>query len=92
MSVRAELARIEGDYARSKEYTETVLLLEQDTGQPYILADLLYDQACFAKQQGVLDDARTLALRVMDMASQIGASHLHSRAVTLLRLEGLEPR
>jgi hypothetical protein len=48
MSLRAELARIEGDYVRSKEYTET-------------------------------------------MASQIGAPHLHSRAVTLLRPEGLEP-
>lgn len=92
MSLRAELARIEGDYARSKEYTETVLSLEQATAPPYMIADLLYDQACFANQQGVLDDARTLALRVMDMASQIGAPHLHSRAVTLLRLEGFEPR
>ncbi len=92
MSLRAELARIEGDYARSKEYTETVVSLEQATDPPYMIADLLYDQACFANQQGMLDDARTLALRVMDMASQIGAPHLHSRAVTLLRQEGLEPR
>ncbi len=92
MSLRAELARIEGDYARSKEYTETVLSLEQATAPPYMIADLLYDQACFANQQGVLDDSRTLALRVVDMASQKGAPHLHSRAVTLLRLEGLEPR
>ncbi len=91
MSLRAELARIEGDYVRSKEYTETVVSLEQATAPPYMIADILYDQACFANQQGVLDDARTLALRVMDMASQIGAAHLHSRAVTLLRPEGLEP-
>lgn len=85
MSILTELARVQGDYARSREYIEAQIPIAQTTDPPYITADMLYDQACFALQQGMHNDTRTLALRIIDMANQIGTPHLHSRALTLLQ-------
>jgi tetratricopeptide (TPR) repeat protein len=85
LSILAELARLQGDYEHSREYIEAQIPLAQISHPLYFTADTLYDQACFALQQGMREDARILAQRVIDVANQIGTPHLHTRALTLLQ-------
>jgi len=85
LSILAELARLQGDYEHSREYIEAQIPLAQISHPLYLTADTLYDQACFALQQGMREDARLLAQRVIDVANQIGTPHLHTRALTLLQ-------
>jgi len=80
-----EFARVQGDYARSQEYMEETIALVEEMCDRYNVADLLFDQACFAQQQGLLEEARHLALRVIDVAKQIGADHFYKRSMSLLR-------
>lgn len=80
-----EFARVQGDYARSQEYMEETIALVEEMCDRYSVADLLFDQACFAQQQGLLEEARHLALRVIDVAKQIGADHFYKRSMSLLR-------
>ncbi len=80
-----EFARVQGDYARSQEYMEETIALVEELCDRYSVADLLFDQACFAQQQGLLEEARHLALRVIDVAKQIGADHFYKRSMSLLR-------
>ena len=68
-----------GDQAR-----KTIALVEEMCDR-YSVADLLFDQAYFAQQQGLLEEARHLALRVIDVAKQIGADHFYKRSMSLLR-------
>lgn len=84
LQVSAEFARVRGYYERSKEYTQTAVSLVEGLGD-YCVAELLFDQAHYAHQQGMLDDARTLALDVVAMAKQVGSSHLHNRGMMLLQ-------
>jgi hypothetical protein len=85
LSILAELARVQGDYEHAREYIEAQIPLAQIHHPLYVSADTLYDQACFALQQGMREDARILAQRVIDLANQIGTPHLHTRALTLLQ-------
>jgi len=80
-----EFARVQGDYARSQEYMEETIALVEEMCDRYSVADLLFDQACFAQQQGLTEEARHLALRVIDVAKQIGADHFYKRSMSLLR-------
>ncbi len=80
-----EFARVQGDYARSQEYMEETIALVEEMCDRYNVADLLFDQACFAQQQGLIEEARHLALRVIDVAKQIGADHFYKRSMSLLR-------
>ena len=85
LRARTELARVQGDYACSREYNEKALSLALPSYGPYFTADELLIQAYFARQQGVYDDARTLALRSVQFAEQAGASHTRGLAMDLLQ-------
>lgn len=83
--VQLELARIQGDYALSQQHAAETIALIQSTCDYYNIVDVLYDQACFARQQGYSADARSMASRAADMAERIGADHLHQRSLSLLQ-------
>ncbi len=85
MALRVEQARIRGEYALSQQYTQGMEALSQRSEDPYITADFLFDQACFIVNYGALAEARTLLLRVLDMAKRIGATYLYTRATNMLR-------
>jgi tetratricopeptide (TPR) repeat protein len=85
LEARTEFARVQGDYARSREYVEAAVVLVQEMRDRYGVADLLYDQACYAHQQGMLDEARQLASRVLDIAKQIGARHFQVGGLAILQ-------
>jgi tetratricopeptide (TPR) repeat protein len=80
-----ELARAQGDYERSQEHTEMAISLLQQICDRYYIADLLFDQACFAHQQGLREATRLLASRTIDVATQIGADHFRTRSLQLLQ-------
>jgi hypothetical protein len=82
MQVQAELARIQGDYARAKEYTEAGVSLVQGICD-LSAAEIVFDQACYACQQGMFDDAHAQILGVLAMAKQIGSRHFQMRSVAL---------
>lgn len=83
--VQLELARIQGNYTLSQQRAAETIALIQSTCDYYNIVDVLYDQACFARQQGYSADARSMALRAADMAKRIGAYHLHQRSLGLLQ-------
>ncbi len=85
LEARSEFARVHGDYAASSEYVEAAVALVQRMRDRYSMADLLYDQACFAHDQGLLDEARVLASRVLDIAKQIGARHFQVGGMAILQ-------
>jgi ATP/maltotriose-dependent transcriptional regulator MalT len=75
LRTQTELARVEGNYTASQESVEQVLLLIQVMENHYLLADTLFDQACFAQQQGKYHDARHLAQRTIKIAESKKLSH-----------------
>jgi tetratricopeptide (TPR) repeat protein len=85
LEARTEFARVQGDYALSREYVEAAVALVQEMRDRYSIADLLYDQACYAHEQGMLEEARQLASRVLDIAKQIGASHFQVGGMAILQ-------
>jgi len=85
LEVQTELARLHGDYAHTQAYTEAALSLARAFCDPYTVAVLLWDQALFARQQGVLDDVRPLALRLLDAKFQVGAPHFYQGGKWLLK-------
>ncbi len=85
LHIQAELARSAGDYAHAREYTEMAISSEPLYHGAYNIVDMLINQAHFAYEQGVLDDAGALAQRVVELADRAGSAHLHSQGLTLLR-------
>lgn len=85
MEVKTEFARAQGDYIRAQESTDALLSLMWEKGDRYNIPGLLYDQAYFAHQQGVFDDARTLAQQAAQLAEQVRAPQLHKRSMALLQ-------
>ncbi|MFL5690690.1 MAG: hypothetical protein ACJ795_02690 [Ktedonobacteraceae bacterium] len=83
--VQLELARIQGNYTLSQQHAAEMIVLIQSICDYYSIVDVLYDQACFARQQGYSADARSMALRAADMAKRIEADHLHQRSLGLLQ-------
>lgn len=86
MVVQAELARVQGDYPRSWEYSESVLALARVYGDTYTVVDLLMDQAFFAYQQREFADMHVLLSRVQTIACQTNAPLFHQRARLLQHL------
>lgn len=74
--VQTELARAQGQYARSLEYTETALSLAQLVSDRYTFVTLLIDQAMFAHWQGQLADVRQAFLRLREVEAQGGLPHV----------------
>ncbi|HJT57574.1 MAG TPA: ATP-binding protein [Ktedonobacteraceae bacterium] len=85
MQVWTELARVQDDYANSLKFSESAISLLACSRGSYYIADILYDQACFAFEQGQLDDAGLLARRTIEMATQIGAHHFRANSMKLLQ-------
>ena len=76
MELRTEFARLEGDYAGSRDYTEAAVSLAHIFCDLYTVAVLLWDQACFAYRQGMLIDAQSLVQRMLLVAAKMEASHI----------------
>lgn len=71
LAVQTELARAQGDYARSQSYTETALALAQVFSDCYTAAALLIDQGLFIYRQGQFADMRTPYLRLRELARRM---------------------
>ncbi len=73
--VQAELARVQENYARAQEYTETALSLAQLFSDRYTVATLLIDQGLYTYRMGQFADTHTTFLRLRDLALQMEAPH-----------------
>lgn len=76
--VQTELARAEGDYARSCACAEAALALAQVYSDRHTLAALLIDQGFYAQEQGYFADIPPVFLRLRDLARQMNAPHVYS--------------
>jgi DNA-binding CsgD family transcriptional regulator len=85
LEVQTELARLQGDYAHAQAYSEAALSLAHTFCDHYTVAVLLWDQALFALRQGMLDDVRLLALRLLDAKIKGGAPHFYEGSKWLLK-------
>lgn len=81
--VQAELARVQGNYARSQEYANTALSLAQIFGYRFTVADLLIDQLLFTCAQEQFADAQAIFLRLCDVSRRSEAPHLYERCCLL---------
>lgn len=70
MAVQTELARVQGNYARSQAYAESSHSLAQLVGDRYTAASLLIDQMFFTYQQERFADAQTAFLRLCTLSYQ----------------------
>jgi DNA-binding CsgD family transcriptional regulator len=71
ITVQAELARAQGYYARSQQYTQSALLLAQAFGDLHIFATLLIDEGVFASWKGRLDDTQRVVAHLRAIVSQV---------------------
>ena len=71
ITVQAELARAQGYYARSQQYTQSALVLAQAFGDLHIFATLLIDEGVFATWQGQLDDTQRVVARLRTIVGQV---------------------
>jgi DNA-binding CsgD family transcriptional regulator len=83
MAVQAELARVQGDYARSQAFTETALSLAQLFGDCFTVVELLMDQGHFTFQQQQFADTQAVFLRLHDIIRRNEADHLYERCLRL---------
>ena len=70
MAVHAELARVQGQYARAQECTETVATLAHLFGDRHTMLELLVDQALFADEHEQLLHTQATVRRLGDIARQ----------------------
>ena len=70
MAAQTELARVQGDYARSQAYAESSHSLAQLFGDRYTVASLLIDQMFFTYQQERFADAQAAFLRLCTLSYQ----------------------
>ncbi len=77
LAVQTELARVEGNYARSQTCAEAALALAQVCSDRYTIAALLLDQGLYAYAQGCFDDITPIFLRLRDIARQMKAPHIY---------------
>jgi len=85
LRVQAEWARVQGDYSASQVPIELAASLIQERGNYHLLADLLLEQARFARNQGRYHDARHLAQRVVLVAEQMKFPLYHQLGTQLLQ-------
>ena len=77
LAVQTELARTQGDYARSQYYAESALSLAGLFSDRYTTAALLMDQGLFTCTRGHIEDTYNVFLRLRDIAQQIDISHVY---------------
>ena len=75
MAAHTELARVQGDYARSQAYAETSHSLAHLFGDHYTAASLLIDQMFFTYKQERFADAQAAFSRLCTLASQYDDPH-----------------
>lgn len=85
LKAQTEFARVRGDYATSQTNIELTASLIEATGNHYLYADLLLDQACFARQQGRFDDAQELAHRIVNVAKERKLHHFQECGIQMLQ-------
>jgi DNA-binding CsgD family transcriptional regulator len=75
--VQTELARAEGDYARSHACAEAALALAQVSSDRYTIAALLFDQGLYAHAHGCFADIPPIFLRLRDIAQRMKAPRVY---------------
>ncbi len=75
IEIQAELARVQGDFARAHDFTLVALALSEALCDPYITAVLLWDEFMFAHRQGILNDSYPLASYLVSLSKDIKAPH-----------------
>lgn len=70
MAAQTELARVQGDYARSQAYAETSHSLAHLFGDHYTAGSLLIDQMFFTYRQEHFADTHTAFLRLYTLSQQ----------------------
>ena len=83
--VQTELARVEGNYALARKYTEITISCAQSFSDPYIIAILLIDQIIFAHQQGMLNEVCASIQYLAQLTGYMAAPHLHKVTLYFLR-------
>ena len=83
--VQTELARVEGNYALARKYTETTISCAQSFSDPYVIAILLIDQIIFAHQQGMLNEAYASIQYLAKLTGYMTSPHLHKVMLYFLR-------
>lgn len=78
--VQAELARVQGDYARAQTYAQTALALAQVYADNYTLGTLLIDQVIFTSRQGQFADTRRAFFHLRELACQMETPHFQERS------------
>ncbi|MDQ2714236.1 MAG: response regulator transcription factor [Chloroflexota bacterium] len=77
--VQIELARVQGDYQRSRAYVETALALAQLFADRYTVAVLLIDQRHFAHELGYQAYAPSILFRPHNGPQPIESLHIYER-------------
>lgn len=77
LAVQTELARAEGDYARSCACAEAAFALAQVCSDCYTMSALLFDRGLYAHTLGCFDDIPPIFLRLRDVARQMNAPHVY---------------
>jgi ATP/maltotriose-dependent transcriptional regulator MalT len=72
-AVQTELARLCGDFPRSRGLTETTIALARLHADWYTVMVLLIDHALFAYQMGSWEDARATAIAIAAMTKEVAA-------------------
>lgn len=80
LTIQVELARVQGQYARSQAYMESVLALAQIYGDHYALGTLLIDQLAFTYQQSHFADTRATLLRLRQLTQGMQVPHFIERS------------
>ena len=75
--VQTELARVEGNYARSQDCAEAAFALAQVYSDRYTVAALLFDQGLYAHSQGQFADIPAIFVRLHSIAQQMNAPHVY---------------
>lgn len=73
MTLQAELARAQGDYARARARAEAAVALARVYSDPYTTAALLVDQGLFAFEQRQFGDMRRTIRRLRAIAPRLDA-------------------
>ncbi len=80
LAVQTEFARMEGDFSRSYDSSQSILSLALTCCDPYTIAILLLDQIVFAYQQGMLPEVSSSIHYLARLTCNMGASHLRNSA------------
>jgi tetratricopeptide (TPR) repeat protein len=88
LQVEVEIARAQGDFQTASAYLEELAPTLYDR---YAVADIWLEQAQFAHQQGLLEEARALGQKVVRLAP-IDATHLIAQGQKLLAANAGAPR